>query len=162
MKGKGQQINIAVKLDKLSTEMEMTRKILRFGRSIGMTMKIVKIMRDILDGEEKNIPKAIIRLLREVCLMMYFLFDHYVWFEKVQNMLDLDWRIQKSRTSCKILLHVVCFLVVLMHFLDSHKYLKLYRPDPEFSETLFNTSSKCDCHRYTTQRTRYPHCCRLH
>lgn len=63
----------------------MTRKVLRFGRTIGIIISII-------DLSKNKGNKAIIanKILMNISCFLYFLVDHTHWFCKVRCILNLD------------------------------------------------------------------------
>ena len=63
--------------------MAMTRKLLRFGRVIDLTLQIKETLTAIQNGEIKNVPRGVVKILSTLSLALYFLFDHILFFGKV-------------------------------------------------------------------------------
>ena len=63
--------------------MAMTRKVLRFGRQIDLLLQVKKTIEDIRDGTLPNVPKGIAKILSQICLCLFFLFDHVLFFARV-------------------------------------------------------------------------------
>lgn len=80
---KSELIQRAVKFESLGSSMAMTRKVLRFGRPIAIAMGIHKTLTDLFEGRILNAPKALLGVLSSLSLMLFFLFDHYLYFERV-------------------------------------------------------------------------------
>ena len=70
---KADLIQRAVKMESLGSSMAMTRKVLRFGRPIGILMNIQKTLNDLIEGKVLNGPKAIFSILSSVSLMLFFI-----------------------------------------------------------------------------------------
>jgi hypothetical protein len=87
---KSQLIERATKMENLGSSMAMTRKVLRFGRPIGIGLDLLKNLNEIIDGKVVNLPKAILKALSSISLILYFLFDHYLYIERVQHLLNKD------------------------------------------------------------------------
>lgn len=80
---KSHTVRRAAKLESLGSSMGMARKVLRFGRPIGITLNIAKTLEEIASGKAINTPKAVLKVLGDACLMLFFLFDHYLFFDRV-------------------------------------------------------------------------------
>lgn len=78
----------AGKMDSLASSMAMTRKVLRFGRPIGISMNIYNIIKNLLEKKALNVPKEVLSALSSLCLMLFFLYDHYLYFERVQPFIN--------------------------------------------------------------------------
>jgi hypothetical protein len=92
---KTQLLERAIKMESLGSSMAMTRKVLRFGRPIGIGLDVIKTLTEVADGKVLNAPKAILKALSSTCLMLFFLFDHYLYIERVQSLLCEDWSRQQ-------------------------------------------------------------------
>lgn len=86
---KSETLQTATKMESLGSSMAMTRKVLRFGRPIGITINIIKALQELASGKIINTPKAIFKVLGDISLLLFFLFDHYLYFERVQNHVNL-------------------------------------------------------------------------
>ena len=79
--------------------MSMTRKVLRFGRTIGIIIAII-------DLSKNKGNKAIIanKILMNISCFLYFLVDHTHWFCKVMANLSLDLSDlkPKARGACRL------------------------------------------------------------
>ncbi|CAD8058777.1 unnamed protein product [Paramecium sonneborni] len=73
------QNELSLKCKNLSSNMSLTRKVLRFGRTIGIIISIIE-----LSKSKGN--KAIIlnKILMNISCFLYFLVDHTHWFCKIQ------------------------------------------------------------------------------
>lgn len=73
------------KYESLGTSMAMTRKVLRFGRPIGIIIGVIKTIQDIMNYRVLNVPKALASVVSQIALCLFFLFDHYLYFERVNS-----------------------------------------------------------------------------
>jgi len=72
----------ATKMESLGGSMAMTRKVLRFGRPIGILMNIRKTLVDLAEGRTLNAPKAVLSALSSLSLALFFLSNHYLYLER--------------------------------------------------------------------------------
>lgn len=65
--------------------MSLTRKVLRFGRTIGIIISIME-----LSKSKGNKAIVLNKILMNISCFLYFLVDHTHWFCKVNSIFNLD------------------------------------------------------------------------
>jgi hypothetical protein len=87
---KEDRVRIARKMESLGGSLAVARKVLRFGREIGIIVNAVRVLREVAEGKVVNVPKALLKVAGDICLILFFLFDHYLYFSRVQYLLTID------------------------------------------------------------------------
>eukprot|EP00743_Colponemidia_sp_Colp-15_P007080 GILK01007639.1.p1 GENE.GILK01007639.1~~GILK01007639.1.p1 ORF type:complete len:249 (-),score=19.43 GILK01007639.1:177-887(-) len=75
----GPALELAEKVDKISSQMGMTRKVLRIGRPIGIALNLAQKLND----KTQPCGSKMFRVLSDLCLTLYFLLDHVLWLQRI-------------------------------------------------------------------------------
>jgi len=81
-------LKIADKIEAIGGSMGMTRKVLRFGRPIGIIKNIFVLLRTLRRKDKSDGASTIFytyfKTLAEACLALFFLFDHVLYLSKLK------------------------------------------------------------------------------
>eukprot|EP00347_Sterkiella_histriomuscorum_P006108 403354038 len=125
---KGPQNNdIKERLEKLGGNMSMTRKVLRFGKPIPLIKTIIDRF---AEHQKKPVRMFWLRTINDISLILYFLTDHPMYFQKVglvkmeKDLVNQIDYINNLTWLVNAVLDVVCDLSDFMHMQNEIKVLK--------------------------------------
>ena len=73
-------VELTDRLSKLAANMSITRKVLRFGKPLPLIKAIIDRIRE---HQRKGVKMVFWRTISDLCLIIYFLTDHPLYFQRV-------------------------------------------------------------------------------
>ena len=116
---KGPQNNdVKDKLERLQGNMSLTRKVLRFGKPIPLVKAIID---RVAEHSRKPVRNFTLRTLSDIFLILYFLTDHPLYFQKIgfikmdKNLVNQIDYINNITWLVNAVLDIICDISDLMH-----------------------------------------------
>jgi peroxin-11C len=118
---------LADKSDFIGGSMGMTRKVLRFGRPIGISYNIFKLIKTYqkrgMNPDEfdktKNTSYVVLKVISDASLFLYFLFDHLLYFKRIGVLKDSK-LIQFADYVSNLSWLIECLADILCDCIDIH------------------------------------------